>query len=209
MNTDNNDNLEQKIIDTAREIFIEKGFTDTSMSEIAAKVGMNRPGIHYYFRTKDRMFQAVFGNIVLSFIPQIKDIIQNKEKPISQRIREIVDAYYRVFKENPYLPLFMLKEINRDVSHLIAAIEQLGVKQYMTQITDELQDEMAEGRLRSVPLRIVFMNFYSLLTVPFLTRDLCGKIFINKEKETFDTLLEQWKIHIVSQMTNLLEPTNN
>lgn len=41
MNTDNNDNLEQKIIDTAREIFIEKGFTDTSMSEIAAKVGMN------------------------------------------------------------------------------------------------------------------------------------------------------------------------
>ena len=170
---------------------------------------MNRPGIHYYFRTKDRMFQAVFGNIVLSFIPQIKDIIQNKEKPISQRIREIVDAYYRVFKENPYLPLFMLKEINRDVSHLIAAIEQLGVKQYMTQITDELQDEMAEGRLRSVPLRIVFMNFYSLLTVPFLTRDLCGKIFINKEKETFDTLLEQWKIHIVSQMTNLLEPTNN
>ena len=103
----------------------------------------------------------------------------------------------------------MLKEINRDVSHLIAAIEQLGVKQYMTQITDELQDEMAEGRLRSVPLRIVFMNFYSLLTVPFLTRDLCGKIFINKEKETFDTLLEQWKIHIVSQMTNLLEPTNN
>ena len=92
MNTDNNDNLEQKIIDTAREIFIEKGFTDTSMSEIAAKVGMNRPGIHYYFRTKDRMFQAVFGNIVLSFIPQIKDIIQNKEKLISQRIREIVDA---------------------------------------------------------------------------------------------------------------------
>ena len=70
MNTDNNDNLEQKIIDTAREIFIEKGFTDTSMSEIAAKVGMNRPGIHYYFRTKDRMFQAVFGNIVLSFIPK-------------------------------------------------------------------------------------------------------------------------------------------
>lgn len=72
MNTDNNDNLEQKIIDTAREIFIEKGFTDTSMSEIAAKVGMNRPGIHYYFRTKDRMFQAVFGNIVLSFIPPNK-----------------------------------------------------------------------------------------------------------------------------------------
>ena len=113
MNTDNNDNLEQKIIDTAREIFIEKGFTDTSMSEIAAKVGMNRPGIHYYFRTKDRMFQAVFGNIVLSFIPQIKDIIQNKEKPISQRIREIVDAYYRVFKENPYLPLFMLKDLKQ------------------------------------------------------------------------------------------------
>ena len=67
--TNNNEDLEKKIIEAAKELFIENGFAETSMSDIAAKVGINRPALHYYFRTKDKMFQAVFGNIILSFIP--------------------------------------------------------------------------------------------------------------------------------------------
>ena len=73
--TNNNEDLEKKIIEAAKELFIENGFAETSMSDIAAKVGINRPALHYYFRTKDKMFQAVFGNIILSFIPKIHDII--------------------------------------------------------------------------------------------------------------------------------------
>ena len=48
----NNENLETKIIEVAKQQFIENGFAETSMSDIAAKVGINRPGLHYYFRTK-------------------------------------------------------------------------------------------------------------------------------------------------------------
>ena len=76
--TNNNEDLEKKIIEAAKELFIENGFAETSMSDIAAKVGINRPALHYYFRTKDKMFQAVFGNIILSFIPKIHDIIIHK-----------------------------------------------------------------------------------------------------------------------------------
>ena len=50
--TENNE-LEYQIIETAKQLFIEKGFVETSMSDIAAKVGINRPTLHYYFRTKD------------------------------------------------------------------------------------------------------------------------------------------------------------
>ncbi len=56
--TENNE-LEYQIIETAKQLFIEKGFVETSMSDIAAKVGINRPTLHYYFRTKDRMFQEM------------------------------------------------------------------------------------------------------------------------------------------------------
>ena len=66
--TNNNEDVEKKIVEAAKELFIENGFAETSMSDIAAKVGINRPVLHYYFRTKDKMFQAVFGNIILSFI---------------------------------------------------------------------------------------------------------------------------------------------
>ena len=62
MATTEHSDLEQQIIKTAQQLFIEKGFVETSMSDIAATVGINRPTLHYYFRTKDKMFKAVFGS---------------------------------------------------------------------------------------------------------------------------------------------------
>lgn len=58
--TEQTENIESRIIEAAKQEFIKKGFEQTSMSDIAAVVGINRPTLHYYFRTKDKMFQAVF-----------------------------------------------------------------------------------------------------------------------------------------------------
>ena len=135
--TNNNEDLEKKIIEAAKELFIENGFAETSMSDIAAKVGINRPALHYYFRTKDKMFQAVFGNIILSFIPKIHDIIIQQDKPVSESIGEIVDAYYKVFTENPCLPLFMVREMHRDMNHLSDTIKELRLYNPQIQISAE------------------------------------------------------------------------
>ena len=62
--TEQTENIESRIIEAAKQEFIKKGFEQTSMSDIAAVVGINRPTLHYYFRTKDKMFQAVFASIV-------------------------------------------------------------------------------------------------------------------------------------------------
>ena len=140
--TNNNEDVEKKIVEAAKELFIENGFAETSMSDIAAKVGINRPVLHYYFRTKDKMFQAVFGNIILSFIPRIHDIIIQQDKPVSESIGEIVDAYYKVFTENPCLPLFMVREMHRDMDHLSTTIKELRLEQYLHKIMDVLQEEM-------------------------------------------------------------------
>ena len=73
-----NNILEEKIIAVAKDVFIERGFDGASMSDIAAKVGINRPTLHYYFRTKDKMFEAVFLSIVQSFIPKIQLLHKSK-----------------------------------------------------------------------------------------------------------------------------------
>ena len=51
--------MEQKIVSAAKKLFIEKGYEETNMTDIAAEIGINRPTLHYYFRTKDIMFKAV------------------------------------------------------------------------------------------------------------------------------------------------------
>lgn len=196
--------MENRIIDAARAVFIEKGYAETSMSEIATKAGINRPALHYYFRTKDKMFQAVFGSIVSSVIPKVFDAIMHKEKSVAERTECIIDAYYSLFINTPQLPLFMLRELNRDPEMLIKTILGLNVADTMRKAISSLQEEMDEGKLKKVPLQFIFFNFYSLLTFPFLTIDISRKVFENND-DTLRESLTEWKKNIVFQMENLLK----
>lgn len=202
--TTEDNNLESIIIKIARETFIEKGFAETSMSEIATRVGINRPVLHYYFRTKDKLFQSVFGDIVLSIAPKIFDTLVQKDKTIAERIEEIVDAYYLLFLKNPQLPMFMLREINRDANFLIKTAIQFNLVDRAMQVWKSLEDEMNNGILRKVSFRFMLFNMYGLLTMPFLTKK-ASFIYLKKD-ESFENMLEEWKSNIIFQMQNLLSP---
>lgn len=196
--------MEEKIIEVAKALFIEKGYAETSMSEIAAKAGINRPGLHYYFRTKDKMFEAVFGDILLSIVPKIFDIISQKDMNIERRIDEMIDTYYALFIDNPKLPMFMMREINRDANLLIKTATQLNIHEKFRHSLDSIEQEMKEGKLKQVPIRFMFYNISSLLTIPFLTQDLTYSILL-EEGETFEDMLKEWKPYIIKQLLNLIE----
>lgn len=203
MSDEKNLNLEDRILETAKSVFMEKGYSDTSMSEIAERVGINRPGLHYYFRTKDKMFHAVFGAIVQSLIPQFQDILCQKNLPFAERIGKVIDIYYRMLLQNPYLPLFILRELHRDMNFMLAAFQNQRVLHFFEELKKELQAEMDSGRLRQVPLRVVFCTFYSALIFPFLSRNLLTQTML-EDHERFEDLLTEWKPYIVRQMVNLL-----
>jgi len=194
--------LEQQIIKTAQQLFIEKGFTETSMSDIAATVGINRPTLHYYFRTKDKMFKAVFGSIVMSLMPKIQDIIQ-QDIPFTERLSMVLDAYIELFTKNPCLPRFISGEIQRDVDHLLATAKDLQLETTLSQVKDSLLAGMEAGELKKVPIHIVFLTVYSLLSYPFLAKNLIVSLFLEDET-AFADFLKEWKQHIISQIRNLL-----
>lgn len=196
-------NLEERIVEAAKSLFMEKGYAGTSMSDIAAKVGINRPVLHYYFRTKDRMFQAVFGDIFSAIVPQVFGIMLQKERPITERIAELVDAYYALFWAHPRLPMFVLREMNRDADLLIRTATRLAMPERLRAVLDSLREEMDEGKLRRIPLRVLFYNLYGLLTIPFLTQDI-SRAVLSEADESFREVLEEWKPYVVSQLGHLL-----
>lgn len=197
--------MESKIIEVAKTIFMEKGFINTSMSDIAAGVGINRPTLHYYFRTKDRMFQAVVGMIIQQILPHLHEIVLNRELSVSERVNIMVDTYFEVFRKNPLLPLFMAREIQRDVDYLLDVINHLTEKQLFASLVNSLYQEMAEGKLNNVPLHVIFYSLYGAVTIPFMSKKIAAKLLI-EDGETFESLIETWKPYIVKQMTNLLSP---
>ncbi len=195
---------EERIIREARRLFIERGYENTSMSDIAQAAEINRPALHYYFRTKEKMFSAVFTDIIASVVPKIEYIL-TKDMPIGERIGEIVDEYMVTFREYPYLPAFILNEANRDISHLEETVRNMGMPWYFVRIRESLQAEMAAGKLKTVPIYDVLFTFYGLMLFPVLSRNMVTAVFAT-DNLTYNDILSQWKPYIVSQMEHLLLP---
>ena len=59
MEVKNNPTMEIVILETAERLFLEKGFGMTSTTEIAKEIGCNQALIHYYFRTKENLFNII------------------------------------------------------------------------------------------------------------------------------------------------------
>lgn len=197
-----NTGMEQQIISAAKKVFIEKGFTDTSMNDIAVRVGINRSGMHYYFRTKEKLFEAVFSDIVMAFIPSVHNIIL-QDSPITERITEITDIYFDALCSEQGFPFFIVREIQRNADYVMETISKLEIGQYAIRVRDKLLDDMKKGVIRTMPIEFIIYTFFGLVTFPLLSRPLIGKgpfaIDISR-----DGSLQEWKKNVVRQMTFLL-----
>lgn len=205
MERQNTPDLEHRIIEAAKELFMDKGYAETSMSDIAAHVGINRPTLHYYFRTKDRMFQTVYGSIVEKIVPKVQDIVRQRNTSVEERVEKVVDTYYGVFKQNPTLPMFLMREVKRDFDFVLNFVTELHFDRYFVSIRKEIQAQMDEGLIAHVPMRFLFLTFFSLLTTPFSLKPICERMMLN-EDESYEQMLDEWKKVIIRNMTMMLRP---
>ncbi len=199
----NEDHIERRIIETAKQLFVENGFDKTSMSDIAAQIGINRPTLHYYFRTKEKLFQAVFGEIIAKVLPHVQSIF-NQNIPFFERLERVVDIYLEVFLENPMVPRFIVNEIHRDLSHLVSSMRELSLDNYIIEIGKVIDAEMEQGNIKRVPMQMLFLTLYSQLVFPFLTKRLTMWLFSENE-EDFKAFLLMWKDNLLMLMRAMLE----
>lgn len=197
--------MEHKIIEAAKATFLKKGYKDTNMADIAAEVGLTRPAMHYYFRTKERLFQAVFGDILMSFIPQIKESLC-ANIPLELKVSQIVETYMSVLEDSPTLPVFIVQEINRDIDNIISIALDNNLVELGQSVVNVLNREMKEGRIRKMPLIELGYTFYGLMMVPFIARP-AGQMIFGKDSYSPE-FLKEWKENVIRQMVYLLKPQN-
>ncbi len=196
-------NIEQNVIACAHRLFIEKGYVNTSMSDIAAAVGITRPALHYYFRTKERLFRAIYGDILQEVIPRIHDILI-RDIPFYGTARPNYRRIRRSVSEQSRSAVFHDREIQRDVNHLIEAARELKIDKYILDIQNALKTAMREGILR--PSRPgSFSDALFATDLPFLMKNLVTTLLL-EDKEQFSVFIREWKRNVLSQMACLLCP---
>ncbi|NTW33144.1 MAG: TetR/AcrR family transcriptional regulator, partial [Bacteroidetes bacterium] len=103
---------EKLILKAAKKVFIDKGFDGARMQEIADLAGINKALLHYYFRSKEKMFDAVFEDVFMQFLPEVTEVM-NSEITLFDKIKTFVDVYITALLKNPHIPIFVLHELSR------------------------------------------------------------------------------------------------
>jgi AcrR family transcriptional regulator len=95
-----NVDAKSRILDAADEIFVRRGIDGAPMQEIADHAGVNKALLHYYFRSKAQLAQALWFRIASSFAPGILQMMAS-DLPLDDKIDRCVDAYHATLTRHP------------------------------------------------------------------------------------------------------------
>ena len=199
---DRNQNIEKRILWVAERLFLEKGFSGTSTTEIAKTVGCNQALIHYYFRTKEKLFWDVFS-------PKMEQVVEYLDAPLDEsvdlfdRIANIIDFYFGILELDERLAPFIVNELIMHPGRwdtfrdrfLRSDSRSRAFKRFEGMVTEEIQ----KGTIHDVEAIDILLNIMSLTISTFIVapkgfaRDECDsnarKEYLSSRKENIKSLI--------------------
>lgn len=199
MNHIKKDNTEEKILNAAQTVFIKKGMDGARMQEIANEAGINKALLHYYFRTKEKLFNAIFKKVFSQIFPNLMAMVQSNV-PLEEKLGTFLETYIDLLQQNPFLPTFILKEMNRNPEFLASIIKNGGVNP--DDIFKMFEKEMEAGKIRKMNARELLINILALCIFPIAARPLMSVMFFENDKKAFNQFIENRKITIKEFVLN-------
>lgn len=195
-------NTEELIFASAIKIFHSKGLAGARMQEIADEAGINKAMLHYYFRSKQLLFEAVFKKAFMQLAPQIHQVL-NSEDSLFEKIENFADKYISFVMENRFLPTFIIQELNNNpefTNQFFSQAEFPKPTHFLLQIEEGIQDET----IRNINPKQVLIDMFSLSVFPFVGAPLLQKI-TNLNEEEYNSMLIERKKHIASMLINSIK----
>ncbi|MGN0186409.1 MAG: TetR/AcrR family transcriptional regulator [Paludibacteraceae bacterium] len=203
----NNTSLEEQILAAAEELFIQKGFTETSTTDIAKKVGCNQALVHYYFRTKDNLFEQIFLQKV-EFALSCADSYRFNGN-FKELITTMITNYFKLLDENRKLPFFVLNELiindkRRELikKHIIENRHRQKIYYALDQI---VQNESRCGHIRPIETLDLLLNIVALTISTFIFLPIYAD-WLQKNEEEQTAFIEHRKNVIINLIMTDLEP---
>lgn len=193
---------EEKIYDAARRIFVLKGMDGARMQEIADEAGMNKALLHYYFRSKENLFKAVFKDIFTKFFSKVKDTLFSNISA-EEKLIVFIDNYIDLIATNPYVPQFIINEINRDPGVLKTLMFESGIEPQ--KILHMFLHEVQSNNNSKIDPRHIVVSLLGMLIFPFVARPLLQMIYFNDDQEAYNQFLNERKVIVKNMILKFIE----
>ena len=184
---------ERKILEAAGKVFMMKGKDGASMQDIADEAGINRTLVHYYFRSKDKLFDAIFDNLLAKVLPVMAKMFM-QDIPIMKKFEFFAEKYTDMLKEMPFLPFFVFQEISLNPDRLVGLMKQGGLDTSFT--IPDMSKKLEEQGIKNMDPRHLIANLIGMVIFPFVARPMFQKIGFNDDPEAYDRFLEERKKEI-------------
>lgn len=188
------ENTENQILNAAREVFITKGFEGARMQEIADHAGINKALLHYYFRSKEKLFEAVFSEVASNLFPAMRQMLE-AELELKEKITLFIKIYLKALDENPFIPAFILNTLNTNPDSFLKYIKKSGLNPRLLQ--KQIDDEAALGMIRMIKAEHLMVNIIAMCIFPFVARPIVQNIF--------DMSNEEYQMYLESRQTEIVD----
>ncbi|HEY7191343.1 MAG TPA: TetR/AcrR family transcriptional regulator [Vicinamibacterales bacterium] len=202
---------QQRILDAAQTVFIRRGTSGARMSEIAHEAGVNQALLHYYFRSKERLSQAVFQQLANRLFPALFQTLAS-DASIDEKIQRLVALYLDNLSRSPFIPGYLLSELHHHPERTTQLLSLAGggdLSQIMSPILERLQrqidDAVKAGTMRPITPQQFAVNIISLCIFPFAARPMIATVFSMNDAD-FARFIEERKTELPKFIRAALEP---
>lgn len=202
----NPNDTESRILQAAENEFFEKGYAGARTASIAEAAGVTHAMLHYYFRTKDKLFErivsekiSILGNIIIS-------AIGDEDLTLEDRIRQGIERHFDFIAANRDLPKFIVNEVltRPDVVEMMKCNIQNIVNNLLNSLQHEIDAYAAKGLCRQVNARMLFIDIVSLNVFPFMAAPIVLGA-IGDSYNSYDEFLALRKTENVETILNKLK----
>ena len=199
---------ESRILQAAEKEFFEKGYAGARTTSIAEAAGVTHAMLHYYFRTKDKLFERIVSGKINMLGEIILSAIGDDNLPLEDRIRQGVERHFDFVSLNRDLPRFIVNEVLTHPERV--EILKTGIQDIVNSLLDNLQQEIdrhaAKGLCMQADARMLLIDIVSLNIFPFMAAPIVMGVighsyesydeFLSmRKKENVETILNKLKIH--------------
>lgn len=202
---------EQRILDAAHTVFVRRGTAGARMQEIAEEADVNKALLHYYFRNKNRLAEAVFRRVATGLFARAGAILGGDDD-LETKVRRIIGVYIDQLSRTPYVPGYVIGELTQhpDRAHqLLDAVRQFRdeahAPDFIAALARQLRAESRRGTVRPITAEQFIVNLVSLCIFPFAARPLIATV-LQLDERGFAKFVEERRRTLPTFFLNALRP---
>jgi TetR/AcrR family transcriptional regulator len=202
---------ERLILDAAHKVFLRRGTAGARMQEIADQAGVNKALLHYYFRSKERLAEAVFRRAAMTLMPAVIEILAS-DLSIEEKVKRVVVIELDVLTGAPYLPAYVIAELNHDPKRAKQLVPiAMGhspaefVERVFAKLRAQINAAVKAGEMREIAVEQFVINLLSLCIFPFAAKPMLA-VLLGLDGELFQQFIERRKTELVSFFLGALRP---